>query len=112
MNEATDFLPLTAPVFRILLALSDGERHGYAILQEIESKSDGAVSLGTGTLYTAIRRMLVSGLIERAESRLDPEHDDERRRYYRITSLGQRVAKAEAARMDSLVGLARAKRVF
>ncbi len=112
MNEAADFLPLTAPVFRILLALSDGERHGYAILQEIESKSDGAVSLGTGTLYTAIKRMLASGLIERAESRLDPEHDDERRRYYRITSLGQRVAKAEAARMDSLVGLARAKRVF
>ncbi len=112
MNEAADFLPLTAPVFRILLALSDGERHGYAILQEIESKSDGAVSLGTGTLYTAIKRMLASGLIDRAESPLDPEHDDERRRYYRITSLGQRVAKAEAARMDSLVGLARAKRVF
>ena len=112
MNQATDFLPLTAPVFRILLALSDGERHGYAILQEIESKSDGAVSLGTGTLYTAIKRMLASGLIDRAESPLDPKHDDERRRYYRITSLGQRVAKAEAARMDSLVGLARAKRVF
>ncbi len=112
MNQAADFLPLTAPVFRILLALSDGERHGYAILQEIESKSDGAVSLGTGTLYTAIKRMLASGLIDRAESPLDPENDDERRRYYRITSLGQRVAKAEAARMDSLVGLARAKRVF
>ena len=112
MNEAADFLPLTAPVFRILLALSDGERHGYAILQEIESKSDGAVSLGTGTLYTAIKRMLASGLIDRAESPLDQAHDDERRRYYRITSLGQRVAKAEAARMDSLVGLARAKRVF
>ncbi len=112
MNEIADFLPLTAPVFRILLALSEGERHGYAILQEIESKSDGAVSLGTGTLYTAIKRMLASGLIERTQSQLKPEQDDERRRYYRITTLGRRVAAAEAARMDSLVGLARTKRVF
>ncbi len=112
MNETTHFLPLTVPVFHILLALSDGERHGYAILQEIESKSDGAVSLGTGTLYTAIKRMLASGLIERTPSQRKPERDDERRRYYRITTLGRRVAAAEAARMDSLVGLARAKRVF
>ena len=112
MNETADFLPLTSPVFHILLALSDGERHGYAILQEIESKSDGAVKLGTGTLYTAIKRMLVSGLIERAPSQLEPEQDDERRRYYRITMLGRRVAAAETARMDALVGLARAKRVF
>ncbi len=112
MNETADFLPLTAPVFHILLALADGERHGYAILQEIDTRSDSSVKLGTGTLYTAIKRMLASGLIERAESHLDPEHDDERRRYYRVTSLGERVVKAEAARMDSLVGLARAKRVF
>ena len=112
MNETTNFLPLTVPVFHILLALSDGERHGYAILQEIESKSDGAVKLGTGTLYTAIKRMLASGLIERTQSRLEPERDDERRRYYRISKLGKRIAAAEAARLDALVGLARAKRVF
>ncbi len=112
MDETADFMPLTVPVFHILLALSDGERHGYAMLQEIESKSDGSVKIGTGTLYTAIKRMLVSGLIERARSPLEPEQDDERRRYYRITTLGKRVAAAEAARMEALVGLARAKRVF
>ena len=112
MNETADFLPLTVPVFHILLSLSDGERHGYGILQEIESKSDAAVKLGTGTLYTAIKRMLVSGLIQRTQSRLQPEQDDERRRYYCITTLGRRVAADEAARMDALVGLARAKRVF
>jgi DNA-binding PadR family transcriptional regulator len=112
MSESTDFLPLTAPVFHILLALADGEMHGYAILQEIERRSDGTVKLGTGTLYTAIKRMLAAGLLERAESRPDSATDDERRRYYRLTPLGARVAGAEAARMDSLVGLAREKRVF
>ena len=112
MNQTTDFLPLTAPVFHILLALADGERHGYAILQEIDARSDSSVKLGTGTLYTAIKRMLASGLVERTESHVNQEHDDDRRRYYRITSLGARVAKAETARMDSLVSLARAKRVF
>ena len=79
MNEIADFLPLTAPVFHILLALADGERHGYAILQEIDARSDSSVKLGTGTLYTAIKRMLATGLIERAESHVDPEHGDERR---------------------------------
>ena len=112
MKEATEFLPLTAPVFHILLALADDERHGYAILQEVERRSSGSVSLGTGTLYTAIKRMLDWGIIEKAESRLDPELDDDRRRYYRITPLGQQVARAEAARMDSLVGLARDKQVL
>lgn len=112
MSESTDFLPLTAPVFHILLALSDGERHGYAILQEIERRSDDTVKLGTGTLYTAIKRMLATGLLERAESRADPAMDDQRRRYYRLTPLGARVARAEAARMDALVGLAREKRVL
>jgi DNA-binding PadR family transcriptional regulator len=110
MNDSTDFLPLTAPVFHILLALAEGEMHGYAILQEIEGRSDGTVKLGTGTLYTAIKRMLASGLLERAESRVDPGMDDERRRYYRLTPLGARVAAAEAARMNALVGLAREKR--
>ena len=112
MSESTDFLPLTAPVFHIFLALAEGEMHGYAILQEIERRSDGTVKLGTGTLYTAIKRMLAAGLLERAESRTDPAMDDERRRYYRLTALGGRVARAEAARMNALVGLAREKRVL
>ena len=111
MTESADFLPLTAPVFHILLALADAERHGYAILQEVERRTDSSVKLGTGTLYTAIKRMLATGLIERTDSRV-PEGDDERRRYYRLTSLGARVAAAEAARMNALVGLAREKRVF
>ena len=112
MSDPKDFLPLTAPVFHILLALADEQRHGYAILQEIERRSDGAVMMGTGTLYTAVRRMLTSGLIDRSETRPDPSEDDERRTYYQLTSLGAQVARAEAARMEGLVGLARSKSVF
>ncbi len=112
MKQAAEFLPLTAPVFHILLALADDDRHGYAILQEVDRRSSGTVRLGTGTLYTAIKRLLDWGLIEKAESRLDPAMDDERRRYYHLTPLGQQVARAEAARMDSLVGLAREKQVL
>ncbi len=112
MREPQDFLPLTAPVFHILLALADEQRHGYAILLEIERRTEGAVRLATGTLYTAIKRMLTSGLIERSESRLLPTNDDERRTYYRLTPLGARVARAEAARMNGLVDLARSKRVL
>ena len=112
MTQPTDFLPLTGPVFQILLALSDEERHGYAILQEIERRSGGDVTISTGTLYTAIKRLLASELIASAESRPDRELDDERRRYYAITPLGERVLAAEAARMNALVGMAREKRVL
>ena len=110
--EPQKFLPLTVPVFHILLALADERRHGYAILQDIERRSDGSVKLGTGTLYTAIRRMLKSGLIERSDTRPNPSEDDERRNYYRLTRLGVQVARAEAARMKGLVDLARSKQVF
>ena len=112
MTKPQEFLPLTVPVFHILLALANERRHGYAILQDIERRSEGAVKLGTGTLYTAIRRMLKSGLIERSDARPHPREDDERRNYYRLTRLGAQVARAEAARMNGLVDLARSKKVF
>ncbi len=112
MSDPRSYLPLTGPVFQILLAIAGGERHGYGILLEIERRSDGAVKMGTGTLYTAIKRMLTSGLIERSESRPHPSEDDERRTYYQLTRLGAQVARAEAARMDALVGLAREKSVY
>ena len=112
MSDPRSYLPLTGPVFQILLAIAGGERHGYGILLEIERRSDGAVKMGTGTLYTAIKRMLASGLIKRSESRPHPSEDDERRTYYQLTPLGAQVVRAEAGRMDSLVGLAREKRVY
>ncbi len=112
MSDPRSYLPLTGPVFQILLAIAGGERHGYGILLEIERRSEGAVKMGTGTLYTAIKRMLVSGLIEQSRSRPHPSEDDERRTYYQLTTLGAQVVRAEAARMDSLVGLAREKRVY
>ncbi len=106
VTDPISFLPLTQPVFHILLALSSHERHGYAIIQEVMARSEGKVRLGSGTLYAAIRRLLDNGLIEESDSRPAPESDDERRRYYRITELGLQVAAAEATRMAELVGLA------
>ena len=106
-----DFLPLTPAIAHILLALADEDRHGYAIMQEVERLTDGAARMGPGTLYGTIKRMLASGLIEEADERPDPELDDERRRYYRATALGRDVLAAETARMQALVTAARAKRV-
>ena len=106
------WLPLTAPMFHILLALADKERHGYEIMREVDERSDGRVRLGPGTLYGSIKRMLNDGLIEEVEERPDPELDDERRRYYRLTRLGHRVAVAEAERLERLVKSARAKRLL
>jgi DNA-binding PadR family transcriptional regulator len=107
----TEFLPLTPAIAHILLALADQERHGYAIMQEVEQLT-GGTRMGPGTLYGTIKRMLSAGLIEEADERPDPELDDERRRYYRITRLGTQVLEAESARMATLLGAARAKRVF
>lgn len=99
-------LPLSLPVFHMLLALSDGERHGYALKREILHRTNGKLNLGSGALYGSIDKMLEQALIEESEERPDPHLDDERRRYYRITPLGRRVAQAEAARLRQLVTLA------
>ena len=106
-----DFLPLTPAIVHILLAVADEDRHGYAIMQEVASLTDGAIHMGPGTLYGTIKRMLAAGLLEEADERPDPDLDDERRRYYRATPLGSRVLKAETARMAALVSAARAKKV-
>lgn len=102
-------LPLTPAVFHILLALADGERHGYGIMQEIRARTTGTFRIGPGTLYGSIKRMLADGLISVADERPDPSLDDERRRYYRLTGFGQQVAAAEAQRLARLVEMAHAK---
>ena len=100
-------LPLTPAAFNVLLALADGEKHGYAIMQTIALRTGGEVRMGPGTLYGLIKRMLADGWIEELDERPDPSLDDERRRYYRLTSLGQRIAAAEAERLAVLVAAAR-----
>jgi len=106
-----DFLPLTPAIAHILLALADQDRHGYAIMQEIERITDGAVRMGPGTLYGTVKRMIAASLIAEADERPDAGANDERRRYYRATALGRAVLEAEAARMSALLSAARAKRV-
>jgi Predicted transcriptional regulators len=105
-------LPLTSSVFHILLALSDGDLHGYAIMQEVAEHTGGQIRLGPGTLYGAIKRLLANGVIVEADQRPDPELDDERRRYYRLTDFGQQVLKAEVQRISKLVSVARQKRLL
>jgi DNA-binding PadR family transcriptional regulator len=106
------FLPLPPSEFQILLALADGERHGYAIRNEVAERTGGEVTLGPGTLYGSIKRMLERGLIEESARRPARDADDDRRRYYRITALGKGVATAEARRMAALVAGARRKRLI
>jgi DNA-binding PadR family transcriptional regulator len=106
------FLPLTPVAFEILLALTDAERHGYSIMREVETRAGGLVSLHPGTLYRALARLLEAGLIEELDERPDPEHDDERRRYYRLTRRGVEVARAEAERLARQVSAARARRLL
>ncbi|MEZ4706026.1 MAG: PadR family transcriptional regulator [Caldilineaceae bacterium] len=105
-------LPLKRAEFHILLALAGGEQHGYSIMQEVDVLTDSAVQLGPGTLYTSIKRMVNDGLIEESDNRPDPALDDQRRRYYRLTDLGLRVAAAEAKRLANLVDVARARRLL
>jgi len=104
--------PLTPPVFHILLALSDQERHGYGIMQDVARQTNDALQLGPGTLYGCLKRMLAAGLVEASEERPDPELDDERRRYYRMTPLGARAVREEAQRLAGAVGAARAKKLL
>lgn len=106
--DPTPFLPLPLATFHILLATAEEGRHGYAIIQDVQVRTGGAVRLSAGTLYRSIQRMLEDGLIEEMRERPAPEDDDERRRYYHITRLGSAVARAEARRLAELVKLAHA----
>jgi len=103
--DPRDHLPLTPAVFHILLALAEGEKHGYGVIVDVRERTAGEIRLGTGTLYTAIKRLLGQGLIEEAAG--DADDGDERRRYYQLRPLGLEVAQAEAARLQRVVGLAR-----
>jgi len=108
-REPEALLPLTPAMFYVLVALADGQTHGYAILKEVEQLTSGAVRLSTGTLYGIIKRLLADGLIR--EAALAP-HDDERRRSYELTAFGRDVARAEAARLEHTLAIARRKALF
>ena len=111
-RDVGDYLPLTPLAFEIMLALGDGERHGYAVMRAVEDRVAGS-SLHPGTLYRAIGRLVDSRLLEELDERPDPElHDDRRRAYYRLTRLGRRVAAAEAERLAGQVMEARAKKLL
>src|SRR5580700_10234391 len=110
MYMAKSLAPLTPPVFHILLALAGEERHGYGIMRDVAWQTNDALQLGPGTLYGCLKRMLAAGLVEESDERPDPEIDDQRRRYYRMTGLGQRVVRAEAQRLANAVVAAKSKR--
>ena len=101
--------PLTSAEFHVLVALADGEKHGYAIGKEVVRRTEGSVTLRAATLYTVIRRLLEDGFIHESAARPDPALDDERRRYYRLSDRGRRAAEAEAARLEETVKQARVK---
>lgn len=107
-SRPDSLIPLPPAVFHILLAVSDEDRHGYAIIQEVSTRTEGQVRLSAGTLYRSIQRMLDDDLIVEIHERPAPDMDDERRRYYRITPFGRAVARAEARRLNDLVKLAKA----
>ena len=105
-------LPLTPVVFEILLALSRGEQHGYAVMRDVSQRTGGRIDLHAGTLYRALGRLLDGGLIQELDERPAPDLDDQRRRYYRLTSFGAAVARAEAERLEAQVSAARARHLF
>ncbi len=106
--DPESFLPLHRDTFHILVSLADRDRHGYAVMQDVLERTDGALRLSPSSLYAAIRRLLEQGLIEELAERPDPANDDERRRYYRLTKIGRAVAAAEARRLERLLRDARA----
>ncbi len=112
LQNPDEFLPLTPAVFNILLSLADGEKHGYGIMQEVEANTKGQVLMGPGTLYGSIKRMLQADLIEESDERADPQMDDQRRRYYKLTALGRRTLRMEAERLDEQVRVARRKNLL
>ena len=107
MATANQHTPLTPAVFHILLALSQGERHGYGIMKQVRADSEGTVSMGTGTLYGSLKRMLDAGLVRESDKRIDPRLDDERRVYYALTALGEQALSAEIERLRHIVELTR-----
>jgi DNA-binding PadR family transcriptional regulator len=111
-TEPTEMPPLTPAVFHVLLALADGERHGYAIMQEAAQSTGGRMTMGPGTLYGTLKRLLETRMIEESDERPDPDMDDERRRYYRLTGLGEQAVRAEALRYAEIAEVARRKRLF
>jgi len=110
-RETESYLPLTSAVFHFLLALADGDKHAYAIMKDVARLTDGAVRLSAGTLYGLVRRFVSEGMIAEKSERPIAALDDERRRYYRLTEFGREVAMAEAARLENLLALAKAKRL-
>lgn len=105
-------IDLTPAMFQVLLAVGDGEKHGYAILKEVEDQTNGHVRLSTGTLYAMIKRLLNEGILAECRNRPPAEEDDQRRRYYRLTPLGRQVATAEAERMETIIATAREKHLL
>ncbi len=103
--------PLTPAVFHILLVLSDGERHGYAIMKQVEADSQGQVKMGPGTLYGSLKRMLDARLVKESDKRVDPQMDDERRIYYQITSIGSNALAAELERYRRVIAVAQARKL-
>lgn len=104
--------PLTPAVFHILLALSSGERHGYAIMKQVEADSQGKVTMGPGTLYGSLKRMLEAGLVRESDKRADPEMDDQRRIYYQITGVGAQALAAELERYQRILAIAHERRLI
>ncbi len=111
-HDAKAYLPLTPAMFHVLLALADGEKHGYAIMKEVARRTHGNVHLSVGTLYGIIKRLDSEGMILESAERPDPGLDDERRRYYRLSELGREVAIAEAERLEEVIAIARAKHLL
>ena len=112
MATNNNIQPLTPAVFHILLALSSGERHGYGIMKQVEADSQGKVSMGPGTLYGSLKRMLEAGLVKESDKRVDPEMDDERRIYYQITGVGAQQLAAELERYQQIVAIAQQRKLF
>lgn len=111
-RDPVELLPLTAAMFHVLVALADGDRHGYAIIKDVSARSAGAVQLGTGTLYGIVKRLLADGLVVECRKRPPATEDDSRRRYYRLTEFGRRVMAAETERLEAMVSAARSTRAL
>jgi DNA-binding PadR family transcriptional regulator len=110
--DPSGLLPLTPAMFHVLLALAEDERHGYAIIKDVEARTDGSVRLSAGTLYGLVKRLLADGLIEESSRRPPAGEDDERRRYYRLAAFGRKVLAAEVERLERAVEMARATKIL